>query len=73
MVHAHQKIQEFIDIYTIYALDKKIKVNNNNDKINSSRNFINKLKNMSYNKLKNDKVSVLGIDKVQFTYSYMNS
>ncbi len=60
-------------IFTIYALDKKIKINNNNDKINSSRNFINKLKNMSYNKFKNDKILVLGIDRVQFTYSFMNS
>lgn len=60
-------------IFTIYALDKKININKNNDKINSSRNFMNKLKNMSYNKLNNDKILVLSKSSVKFTYSYMNS
>lgn len=58
-------------IFTIYALNKKIKFNKNNDKINSSKNFINKVKNMDYNKLNNDKILVLSKDRVQFTYSYL--
>jgi Raf kinase inhibitor-like YbhB/YbcL family protein len=49
-------------IFSIYALNKKIKFNRNNNKINSSKNFINKIKNMDYN--------ILSKDRVQFTYSY---
>lgn len=60
-------------IFTIYALNKKIKINTNNDKINGSINFINKLNKMEYNKLNNDKILVLSKSSVQFTYSYMNS
>jgi Raf kinase inhibitor-like YbhB/YbcL family protein len=58
-------------IFTIYALNKKIKFNRNNNKINSSKDFINKIKNMDYNKLNNDKILVLSKDSVQFTYSYL--
>ena len=58
-------------IFTIYALNKKIKLNKINDKINSSKNFINKIKNMNYNKLNNDKILILSKDSVQFTYSYL--
>lgn len=50
-------------IFTIYALNKKIKFNRNNNKINSSKNFINKIKNMNYN--------ILSKDSVQFTYSHL--
>ena len=50
-------------IFTIYALNKKIKLNKNNDKINSSKNFI--------DKLNNDKILVLSKDSIQFTYSYL--
>ena len=57
-------------IFTIYALNKKIKFNKNNNKITSSINFIDKVKNMDYNKLNNDKILVLSKDRVQFTYSY---
>ena len=45
-------------IFTIYALNKKIK-------INSSKNFI--------NKLKDNKILILSKDSVQFTYSYLSS
>jgi len=58
-------------IFTIYALNKKIKLNKNNDKINSSKNFIDKITNMDYNKLNNDKILVLCKDSVQFTYSHL--
>ena len=58
-------------IFSIYALNKKIKINRNNNKINSSKNFINKVKNMDYNKLNNDKILVLSKDSVQFTYLYL--
>jgi len=58
-------------IFTIYALNKKIKFNRNNNKINSSKDFINKIKNMDYNKLNNDKILVLSKYSVQFTYSYL--
>ena len=46
-------------IFSIYALNKKIKIN----KINSSKNFI--------DKLNNDKILILSKDKIQFTYSYL--
>jgi len=58
-------------IFTIYALNKKIKFNKNNNKITSSINFIDKVKNMDYNKLNNDKILVLSKDSVQFTYSHL--
>jgi len=50
-------------IFSIYALNKKIKFNRNNNKINSSKDFINKIKNMDYN--------ILSKDSFQFTYSYL--
>ena len=46
-------------IFTIYALNKKIKI----DKINGSKNFI--------NKLNNHKILILSKDSVQFTYSHL--
>ena len=58
-------------IFSIYALNKKIKFNKNNNKITSSINFIDKVKNMDYNKLNNDKILVLSKDSVQFTYSHL--
>ena len=51
-------------IFTIYALNKKIKFNKNNDKINSSKDFIDKF-------IKNNN-KILAEDKVQFKYSYKN-
>jgi Raf kinase inhibitor-like YbhB/YbcL family protein len=54
-------------IFTIYALNKKIKI----DKVNGYQNFINKIKNMNYNKLNNDKILILSKDSVQFRYSYL--
>ena len=49
-------------IFTIYALDKKIKFNNNNDKINSSKDFINKFIKM------NNKI--LSKESIEYRYSY---
>jgi Raf kinase inhibitor-like YbhB/YbcL family protein len=46
-------------IFTIYALNKKIKIN----KINSSNDFINKITKMNY--------KILSNDRVQFTYLYV--
>ena len=46
-------------IFTIYALNKKIKI----DKINGSKNFI--------DKLNNHKILILSKDSVQFTYSHL--
>jgi Raf kinase inhibitor-like YbhB/YbcL family protein len=55
-------------IFTIYALNKKIKFNKNNDKINGSIDFVDKLTKMFYNKLSNYKI--LSKESIQFNYSY---
>jgi len=56
-------------IFTIYALNKKIKFNKSNDKINSSKDFVEKLTKMFYNKLNNYKI--LSKESVEFRYSYL--
>jgi Raf kinase inhibitor-like YbhB/YbcL family protein len=49
-------------IFTIYALNKKIKINKNNDKINGSKDFIDKLTKMFY--------KILSKESIEFKYSY---
>jgi phosphatidylethanolamine-binding protein (PEBP) family uncharacterized protein len=49
-------------IFTIYALNKKIKFNKNNDKINSSKDFIDKFIKM------NNKI--LSKENIEYKYSY---
>ena len=50
-------------IFTIYALNKKIKFNKNNDKINGTKDFIDKITNMDY--------KILSKESIQFKYSYL--
>ena len=50
-------------IFTIYALNKKIQFNKNNDKINGTKDFIDKITNMDY--------KILSKESIQFKYSYL--
>ena len=54
-------------IFTIYALDNVINFTNNNDKINGSKDFINKIKKRIFN------VKILDKKRIIYKYSYKNN
>ncbi len=54
-------------IFTIYALDNVINFTSNNDKINGSKDFINKIKKGIFN------VKILDKKRIIYKYSYKNN